>query len=429
MPFIYLAQQVKQYSSDVTAAIAILLMVLEVRRRGVTAMRSWAMGIAGAVLAWCSQPSVFVLAGASLALIVMAVRARDGRSGRILMIALTLWAASAAAAGLYAVRLLSAEELRYFQWFWDGGFMPFPPRSVADAAWILYKLTWAFGAFATDLSRAHGGLNYRWSWIFTGVCLIGMWVLTRRQREVGVAIVVPLLLTAAVSAVHVYPFTARLFAFLLPGLVLATAAGAEYVLSVVPDRLRALSPVAMAVLGGAPIVAIATALPPYRPQHTRPLIEHVATHVRPGEALYVHFGAGQAFRYYERRGVISLPSGDVVMGRCETASSRAYLRQLDRLRGRSGVWFLVSTTTETASPAALTHGYLSQIGRLRASVVMPGAPGYPIEAAALYYYDLSDPVRLLSSTAEAFPVGPGVATSANTEWLCWGVATPDVERQ
>jgi hypothetical protein len=303
--------------------------------------------------------------------------------------------------------------------------MPFPPRSLADAAWVVNKLTWAFGAFATDLSRAHGGLGYRWSWVFTGVCLAGVLSLLRRHPDVGVLVFAPALLTAALSAAEIYPFTARLFAFLLPGILLATAAGAERILEAWPPRLVGLSPIALAVLGGAPLYAVATALPPYRPQHTRPLIEHIASHASPGDAVYVYFGAGQAFRYYERRGVIALPPADVVMGRCETGSARDYLRGVDRLRGRARVWLLVTTTTETASPAALIQAYLNQIGTPRSSLLMPATPGYPIEAAVLSLYDLSDPARLASASAETFPVGPGLGDRPDKRWLCWGVANPD----
>jgi hypothetical protein len=427
LPFIYLAQQVKQYSSDVLAAVVILLMMGAIQSRAVTIARAAVFGIAGALVAWCSQPSALVLAGAGAALLAGA-RPADAGAARARLLLLTLWGAGAASAGLHARSLLSPIDLEYFRWFWANGFMPFPPANLAEAAWIFSKLTWAFGAFATDLSRAHGGLNYRWSWVFTVVCLIGMWALLRRRREAGIAVVLPVALTAALSALDVYPFTARLFAFLLPGLLLSTAAGAEVVLAAWPDRARALSPVAMAVLGGAPLLATATALPPYRPQHTRPLIEHIAARMQPGDAVYVYYGAGQAFRYYERRGVIALSRDDLVMGRCEAGSPRDYLRAVDRLRGRSGVWMLVSTA-EPTGPAALIHGYLSRIGRLRASLVVPATPGYPIEAAALYLFDLSDPARLAAASAEMFPVGAGMQGAADRRFRCRGVAAPDREPQ
>ena len=429
MPFIFLAQQVKQYSSDVTAAIVILLMVFHVRERGVTTRRAWTIGAAGAVIAWCSQPAVFVLAAGGIALLAMVVERRDWRAARTLAITGTLWTAGTAGAALHALRHVSDSDLQYFRWFWSGGFMPFPPTTPGEAVWVINKLTWAFGAFAADLSRAGGGLNYRWSWVFTSVCLLGLWTLLRRHRVAGITISLSMLLAAALSAAEIYPFTARLFAFLLPGLLIATAAGAERLLSIWPARLRALSPVALALLGGAPVYAAATSLPPYRPQHTRPLIEHLAERYTPGDAVYIYYGAGQAFRYYQGRGLISLPSQEVLMGRCETESPRAYLQQLDPLRGRSGVWVLVSTTAATGSPAALIVAYLDRIGARRETLLMAGTQGHPVEAAMLYRYDLSDRARLATASVETFPVGPGLGGAADRQWQCWGVGIPDGERK
>ena len=424
LPFIYLAQQVKQYSSDVTAAILILLMVQAIADRGTSPRRAWTIGLGGAALAWCSQPAVFVLAAGGIALLAGAARSAGGGSVARLLVTTGLWAAGAATAAVHALRSVSAANLEYFRWFWSGGFMPFPPQSLEDAIWVFRKLTWAFGAFAADLSRAGGGLHYRWSWVFTVVSVVGLWALVRRRPALGLTIALTIVLSAALSAAYVYPFTARLFAFLLPGLLLATAAGAEYLLEQWPIRLRALSPIALAVLGGAPVYAVATALPPYRPQHTRPLIQRIDARFAPGDAVYVYYGAGQAFRYYQRRGLTDVPEGAVTMGRCETESPRGYLRQFDALRGQSGVWVLVSTTT-TTGPAALVVAYLNRIGHLRESVVHGAATGFPVEAAALYLFDLSDPARLAMASADTFAVGPGLGGDPNRQFQCWGVGVPD----
>jgi hypothetical protein len=90
---------------------------------------------------------------------------------------------------------------------------------------------------------------------------------------------------------------------------------------------------------------------------------------------------------------------------------------------------MLGSTAEPTGPAALIHGYLSRIGRLRASLVVPATPGYPIEAAALYLFDLSDPARLAAASAEMFPVGAGMQGAADRRFRCRGVAAPDREPQ
>ena len=101
---------------------------------------------------------------------------------------------------------------------------------------------------------------------------------------------------------------------------------------------------------------------------------------------------------------------------------------MTRLRGRSRAWVLVSTA-ESSGPVALIHAYLSRIGRQRGSIVLAGTPGHPIEAAALYEFDLSDPERLASASAETFPTGDGAAPIPDAQWWCYGVAVPDHDAQ
>ena len=128
--------------------------------------------------------------------------------------------------------------------------------------------------------------------------LAGFWSLWRRSRDVALFLGLPIVIVAALSAAQVYPFTARLFVFLQPSLLLAVAAGAEYVLTIWPVRLQALSPVALAILGGAPIFAAASALPPFWTQHLRPIAEPSSRRASRLTGFNVYFGAGQAFHYY-----------------------------------------------------------------------------------------------------------------------------------
>ena len=144
-----------------------------------------------------------------------------------------------------------------------------------------------------------------------------------------------------------YPFTARLFVFLLPGLLLATAAGAHYLVSKPSRRLSFLVPVGLAVLGGAPIYAAATNLPPFWLQHVRPIIEQVYAERVPGDGVYVYYGGGQAFRYYAKHFRLSMDN--VVIGRCYGANPRDYLRELDHFRGNTRLWVIVTSAWITES--------------------------------------------------------------------------------
>ena len=391
-----------------------------------TTRRAALGGAAGATLVWLSQPAIFVVTGVGLGLAIVAMRHRDRRQTGLLAIVLMLWAASAAAAALQAQTTVAHIDRDYFRWFWSEGFMPMPPKSASDVIWIFKKLTWAFGAFGSGIGRTNGGLNYRWSIVFTFVMLAGFWSLWRRSRDVALFLGLPIVIVAALSAAQVYPFTARLFVFLQPSLLLAVAAGAEYVLTIWPVRLQALSPVALAILGGAPIFAAASALPPFWTQHLRPIVEHIQSSRQPADRIYVSFGAGQAFHYYAGR--FDIPITAVVMGRCAVGNPRDYLRQLDELRGSSRAWIVVTFDQRDGTESALMLDYLDRLGHRIDAMTVPGTSGTAMEAASGYLYNLSSAAALASTSAETYPIPRGLVSRPADPWACWGVGLPEAGR-
>ena len=101
------------------------------------------------------------------------------------LITIALWASSGCAAVFVAFRTVSQSDRDYLRWFWDDGFMPFPPRSLTDATWPFGQLAKVFGTFGSGIGRATAGLHYWWPWLFTVVMLIGLWSLARRHRTIA----------------------------------------------------------------------------------------------------------------------------------------------------------------------------------------------------------------------------------------------------
>lgn len=418
IPFIYFSSQVKQYSSDVAAAVLLLFAAVDIRRRGVTRVRACWFGIIGAITVWFSQPATFVLAGIGAALLLLVWAERDRFAAGAYAISGILWATSASAAALLAMRNLSDMDREYFRAFWADGFMPFPPTTAADFGWLLNKLVWAFGAFAFGMSRMSGGLNYRWSAVFALTMFLGVWAFWKsgRNRDVALFIGLPVVVVAVLSAVKLYPFTARLFTFLLPSLLLATAAGTEQVLASWPSRAQFLTPTFLAVIGGSPIYALATALPPFWLQHLRPVVEHMIARREPGDAVYVFFGAGQAFHYYAQRYGLTMDS--TVVGSCSIERPRQYLHQIDQFRGKPRVWILL--THDRGEGKTVIIDYLDHIGRRLDTVEVPGSSGRAVEAASGYLYNLGDSTRLTAAAASTFAIA-GETTGPPPEWVCYGV--------
>ena len=426
IPFIYFASQVKQYSSDVLFAIVVLFAAIEIRRRGVTPARAWIVGLVGAAAAWFSQPASIVLAGTGAALLVSVLMERDRPAARTLLVTWLLWGASALGATIFALSRVSPADRSYFRWFWAEGFMPWPPASAWDLFWVFKKLTWAFGSFGAGMYRLTGGLNYRWSWVFTLLMLIGLWALWNRRRDLALFLVLPLMIAAGLSAAQLFPFTARLFAYLLPGVLLATAAGLDWVLAVLPRPLAFLAPAALAIAGGAPLYAAATALPPVWLQHLRPIVQEIHTRRASGDPIYVYFAAGQAFYYYAHR--YALPLDQVILGRCATRGPRDLLHELDQFRGQKRVWVVFSHTLNNGADGAIPLDYLDRIGRRLHALHRAPSSGRPLEAAYAVLYDLSDPTRLSAASADTHPVPSELVPDSVNPFECWGVARPDSGR-
>jgi len=90
-------------------------------------------------------------------------------------------------------------------------------------------------------------------------------------------------------------------------------------------------------------------------------------------------------------------------GVCDRNDTRAYLRDLDRYRGRNRVWLVWSTARPFRVARQVMEQYLLTIGSKRQSLDMM-SPQLGVVSAALY--DLSDPVRLASANADSFPAAP-----------------------
>lgn len=418
IPFIYFSSQMKQYSTDVAATLFILLLTLRARERGMTGRDGFWLGIAGAVTAWFSQPAVFVMAGIGGGLLILTLTERNHVVAKRLLLPWTLWGVSAVAVAAHSMSSVPPLDGEYFRWFWADGFMPIPARTAADLAWLPGKFTWVFGGFALGLGPTNGGLNYRWSHFFAIVMLYGFFVLGRRQRPVALFLLLPTVIVVMLSAASLYPFTARVIAFLIPFFLIATATGASHLLTNLPRPLQFLTPFLMALLGGSPIYAIATTLPPSRVQHVRPILEHVKRERVVGDRIYVYYGANPAFGYYAPR--IEIQPEGVVSGRCHLADPRSYLRELDRLRGSARVW-LVATHVQRSGELEQILAYLDRIGRRVDAITVDGAGEGQIEDAYGYLYDLSDRQRLASASADTYQPVLAPVTGPWRVWGCYGV--------
>jgi hypothetical protein len=421
-PFVFLASQMKQYSGDILASVVVLAAAAWMRQQPGDIRRSVTVGLVGGVAVFFSQPACFIVAGIGTSLAVLYMLERPRQPMGPLAVIGIMWGLAFSLAIVLGLRAMSPTDRLYMHWYWGGGFWPVPPRTASDLWWPFEQLTYAFGAFGSGPRRTNGGLNYPWSPLFAVMLLMGLFATWKKRRDVALFLVVPALLTLAASAFQLYPFTGRVLTFLEPGFLLATAAGAQYVLDIWPNRLRPATPALLAILGGSPVFAAVRGLPPERIEHIRPLVATVADRIEPRDAIYVYYGAGQAVLYYAP--TFGLARSDLTIGRCSIANPREYLRDVDRFRGRPRVWILASHLIRETGELQTLTGYLDVIGRRVDTMIVPATTGLPAQAAHLYLYDLSDPDRLRAAAADTFPVPAVKLDESMAQWGCYGTQTP-----
>ena len=392
-PLIRYSAEVKQYGIDAAATVVVVLIALGLRERDRSTADLVLLGLAGLAISLFSHASVIVMAGAGIALATAWIIDRDRRTLRALLITMPFWAAAAVMAIVIGERSMTTSTRAFMHDFWRAGFLPRPATLETSALWLWKRVVVLFGDVWT--------LKYPLAPFFAALALFGLGVLWTQRRDVALIVAGPIALTIAAAMVRKYPFHQRLVVFLIPAALIVAAAGAGWVADRI-GRTSAIAGAAVAVMTLIPplIVPIRAGFP-IRVDHYHPVYRHLQANRQPGDLLYVSFlGRNSAIYYGPRYGV---RRGDYHVGACKRDDTRAYLRDVDRFRGHARVWFLWRLGPAYVVPLAATRRYLDTIGIRRDTLVVPSGVHTPI---TLDLYDLSDPVRLRSASAETFDAPP-----------------------
>ena len=393
-PFIRYCAEVKQYGIDMAAAIVMTLFTLRLRDPDATPARCVAAGLLGALFVWFSQAAILVLAGLGGALLVAWFLDRDAPTARALRIAVPIWAITCIAAAVVAFRLVTPDTRAFMDMFWRlrGGFPPWPIEKPKDLLWLWDRVTQLFGDPMV--------LRFAWPGVYAALAAVGFVVLWRRNRVGAIALLAPLAVGVVAAVAQQYPFRTRIALYVLPGLVLAVAEAAEWIRARMARLHPALGGACMLALFAAPFWSFVQVPPPYFVEDHKTVLAYVRDNLRPGDAVYVYPYEVQAVeRYGPQYGLIP---GAYEIGRCSNEDRRVFLRDVDRYRGRSRVWVIGGAVPPFQALRATVENYLGTIGTRKASVAVASEkPLFPVSASL---FDLTDPARLASASAETFPL-------------------------
>lgn len=375
-PLVYYAGEVKQYGVDVAVCLLILWLSMRVADRPAGGARLVVLALCSCAAVFLSHPALFPVASAGLVLAAsFLARGLHGPLLKLLIVG-ALWAAVVAANYVLFLRPLTRHP--GLEAYWARGYMP---RDLHAAPWLGRALHGLFADYGTmwlplpDVAAFAAMLGVAWLW--------------RRDRQFLALLMLPVVLALAAAALHRFPFSGRLVLFLVPGMILLVAAGAQAVFDATRSGSRLVPALLVLVLLGpsAGRAVFYAAFPPGR-EEMKPVLAYVRDRHQPGDTVYVFHLSDVPFRFYRHRFGLGhdrfgLADVEPVFGRKVESTEDALSADLARVRGRPRVWVLLTHTAALGGPdeTAIVSAILDRWGtRLDA---------YSARGALVLLYDLT----------------------------------------
>jgi len=364
------ANHVKQYSSDVTVTIVLLLLALRARSRRYDAASVAALGVVGAAALWLSHPAVFVLGAVGLLWL-----ASPRESLVPAAVCGTLWAASFAA--LYALSLRHIQSNAFLASYWNNAFMPFPPHSLGDLGWFQDAFFATFRDPGGFLAPGLAGVT----------CLVGVVALTRRDPWPVALLIFPISLALAASALHRFPFAARVILFVVPILLIFLGAGIDHLRELTWHATPAVIVLCLGVLAFEPVTTHLLRFVRPRPEcDARGAVRYLGERYRPGDGIYLYSDAHSLFRYYAPR--FGLEGAPFVTGTSAESIREDIVKDLDGLMGQPREWLLFAHVHNRTGHPTEEEDFLFELSRRGRQL-----DAFQSVDASVYLYDLSAPLE------------------------------------
>jgi len=372
---IYYSSEVKQYSSDVTIALLLLAVTMYVRSNKFTSLLIVFFGAVGAIAVWFSFTSVFVLAGIGCTLSLFSLGRRDWSANNRLLITYFIWLLGFGVFYLVYSRNMS-NTLGVQQSFWDGSFMPFPPKSISDVKWFGKTF---FEVFTSPVGLPLPGLGAL-------AFLLGTVSIFTRDKELFFILLSPVFVVLFVSALHLYPFKGRVILFIVPFILLFIGEGVVFLYENTRNYSGVVGILLVGLLFYGPLTTAAShtakktgyAIMPH--EDTRSVMKYVKEHRKQGDVLYLYHFSTYPFKYYAER--YGFSNDDYIEGIYSTHDWSKYLDDLEKLRGSKRVWLMFSHTDEEKGNSEMFYiNHLDNLGTW--------LDGFESVGAAVYLYDLS----------------------------------------
>lgn len=364
---IYYSSEAKQYSAEVLCAVVVYLVVMSGVDKKPTFARIILVTLIGVLSVLFSFSSILILAGIGCLLCVSIVLEKKMKERALLIIPAIAWALSVGTYYLIFVLPVykKADFLVQFQYFSFG--------YIRDTGTTL-AIFWSF--FASIFESP-------WSiWFAIVLFFIGLIVMSIKKRIESLLLISPVLIGLIVSMFHKYPLEPRLFLFAVPIFILYISQGLggvyEFARKHISKRilLSGMAVILLTLFSGQGILAYHYLVSPPKIEEIKQPLQYYIQNKRPGDVLYVYYGAESAYLYYSE--LYGLSKRQIIIGHESRENWDAYLVPIDCLKGERRVWFLFSHVYSNEEGFIIVH--LDRIGKR-----LDYLHGY---GASIYLYNL-----------------------------------------
>lgn len=382
---IFYANELRHYSTDVALCCLLVAMTARLLRHApdTLAFRRLliVLGVTGVVSVWFSLAMFFVLAGAGSVVLVCALRSRSRSAIAWTAAAGVLWLASFGAHNHIHARNIEARNLRAdIEHNLAKGFFEVPPRSGAEARRLRDGVEQVF-SYPGGFTRP--GLAFF-------ACAAGAVALARRRPALAFLLALPGIYAIFASGMSAYPFWGRYVLFAMPAMA---ALIVEAPAALLENRERAVRTMGVMLCVFLFLQPFAHGLRIFARSYDfgddpRPLVAHLKTHWREGDAIYLPFHQVPPFHYYLPRAGFreeQFEREPIFTEEVENneAYRRAYMmeRMPELFAEHERIWIVFRDGAGHLPRLTETVGEVDDIGQLMEAVPGGGMTLYRYEAA------------------------------------------------
>ena len=349
-PLIYYSSELKQYSSDVTIALFLYLIAVNLMPEKLSIGKIIYSSVIGAVAIWLSHPAVFVLSGIGFNLFMFSLIKKDWSKTRKLSVIFGIWGFS-----FFLCYMFSLDNLiqnKFLTEYWKDYFMPFPPTSLSDFIWYPDSF---FEIFSYPIGIPFKGLA-------ASLFLIGCYSMLRKNSVLFGMLVFPLIFLAIASALHRYPMGSRLILFAVPNFIIFIAEGAEYITTNAKHKSVEVGIVILLLLFFYPFTSTLKHLhKPRTNEELRQTLEYIDKRKSENDVVFLLKRSQRAFEYYRKR--LDFRGVTVIEASAWPTQFDRLKEELDNLRNFKRVWVVWTLRISGAiNQDDIVYRYLDNLG-------------------------------------------------------------------